>query len=197
MKAHGGLSMTIPEAIEAFRRSWSFATAPHLAVAVGGLKARLDRWVHIPAAASATAAASREDGDAPRSPRALLGIEEPYVAPRTALERELEQLWGELLGVAEIGVHDDFFRLGGHSLLGTRLIGRVRQDMGVELPIQALFRAPTVALMAAEIAGLRVAEADPELLADLLAEVRDLDPEQVRAFLASGGDEGAAAPEGA
>ncbi|HEV7590086.1 MAG TPA: SDR family oxidoreductase, partial [Longimicrobium sp.] len=192
-RAPAGLSMTVPEALEAFRRSWACATAPHLAVAVGALRARLERWVSAPAAEPAAA----DDGDTPRSPRALLGIEEPYVAPRTALERELEQLWGQLLGVAEIGVHDDFFRLGGHSLLGTRLIGRVRQEMGAELPIQALFRAPTVAKMAAEVAELRLRDADPALLAGLLDEVRDLDPAQVRALLEAGDDGPAAAAEGA
>ena len=193
-RSHLGLSMTVSEAVEAFRRTWTCATVPHLAVAVGGLQQRLERWVT--ARAPEPIAPTGDDGDTPRSPRALLGIEEPYVEPRTALERDLEQLWGQLLGVEAIGVHDDFFRLGGHSLLGTRLVGRVRQEMGVELPIQALFRAPTIARMAAEIDELRLREADPALLAGLLDDIRALTPEQVAALLAAPDDEPAGTPEG-
>jgi NAD(P)-dependent dehydrogenase (short-subunit alcohol dehydrogenase family) len=176
-----GLSMTPSEAIEAFRRAWTCATVPHLAVPVGGLQARLDRWVTARAGEAPAAAAEAET---PRSPRALLGIGEAYVPPRDELERDLERLWGQLLGVDGIGVHDDFFRLGGHSLLGTRLIARVRQEMGVELPIQALFRAPTIARMAEEIDELRLADADPELLAGLMDGIRDLTSEEVQALLA-------------
>jgi hypothetical protein len=183
--------MTASEAIEAFRRTWCCATAPSIVVAVGSLRARIDRWVT--ARPSIAERSAEEEGDTPRSPRAQLGIEEPYVAPRNELERELERLWSQLLGVEGIGVHDDFFRLGGHSLLGTRLVGRVRQEMGVELPIQAIFRSPTIAQMAAEIAEMRMQEADPDLLADVLEEVRTLTPEQIREML----EETAAAGEGA
>jgi amino acid adenylation domain-containing protein len=193
-----GTFMTAPEAVEAFRRALRCATVPHLLVAATPLPPRLERWVaNGPVSpAMVTPAASGHAPEAPRSPRALLGIGEPYVAPRTETERALERLWGRLLGVDAIGVHDDFFRLGGHSLLGTRLIGQVRQELGVELPMEALFRAPTLARMAAEIDESSLREADPELLAALLADVGQLSPEQVQALLEAPEDDPVAAGEG-
>jgi amino acid adenylation domain-containing protein len=73
---------------------------------------------------------------------------EPFVAPRTPVEERLAALWAEVLGCGRIGIHDHFFALGGHSLLATRVLARVRDLFGAELPLRALFAAPTVALFA-------------------------------------------------
>ncbi|MFF8771916.1 amino acid adenylation domain-containing protein [Kitasatospora sp. NPDC015120] len=74
-------------------------------------------------------------------------------APRDEREQALCTLFGEILGLDGITVDDDFFALGGHSLLATRLVGRVRTELGLELAIGDLFQAPTVAALAARIAG--------------------------------------------
>ncbi|HEX6967971.1 MAG TPA: amino acid adenylation domain-containing protein [Micromonosporaceae bacterium] len=68
--------------------------------------------------------------------------------PRNATEERLAELWGEVLGLAEVGVHDNFFALGGHSLTATRLIARIRAVFGTELPLRMLFAAPTIAELA-------------------------------------------------
>jgi amino acid adenylation domain-containing protein len=81
------------------------------------------------------------------------------VAPRTDVEIELAEILASLLGMAEVSVEDNFFLLGGHSLLGTQLIARVRDAFGVELSLRTLFDAPTIADLAAEIDRARVAEA--------------------------------------
>ena len=67
-----------------------------------------------------------------------------YAAPEGERERALAALWGELLGVGEIGRHDHFFELGGHSLLAMRLVSRIRDGFGIELPLRALFDAPVL-----------------------------------------------------
>ncbi len=80
------------------------------------------------------------------SPEASAG---EYTPPRTPAEGVLTGILEEVLGLSRVGVTDDFFQLGGHSLLATQVIARVRRALGVELPLKALFEAPTAAGLAA------------------------------------------------
>ena len=85
-----------------------------------------------------------------------------YVAPRTQTEQVLAAVWGELLGAARVGVADGFFDLGGHSLLATRLGSRVRGELGVEVPVRAVFEHPTLGAFADEVDRLLRASAGTE-----------------------------------
>ncbi|HVG44371.1 MAG TPA: amino acid adenylation domain-containing protein, partial [Longimicrobium sp.] len=78
-----------------------------------------------------------------------------YVAPRTPTEELLAAVWAELLGAERVGVDDGFFELGGHSLLATRVASRVRESLGVELPVRAVFEHSTLGALAAEVDRLR------------------------------------------
>ncbi|HVG45255.1 MAG TPA: FkbM family methyltransferase, partial [Longimicrobium sp.] len=82
----------------------------------------------------------------------------PHVPPRTPAEAMLAAVWGEVLGRGGVGVEENFFELGGHSLLAMRVISRVRTAFGVELPVHAVFEAPTVAELAARVEALRAAD---------------------------------------
>jgi pristinamycin I synthase-3/4 len=94
--------------------------------------------------------------------------------PRTPVEAMLAGIWAAVLGLQTVGIHDDFFALGGHSLLATRLVSRVRRSCGVEVPVQALFDAPTVARFAHRVeAGLRAGTVP---LPPIEPVVRDGDP---------------------
>src|SRR6185295_18518254 len=81
------------------------------------------------------------------------------VGPRGPVEEVMAGIWSEVLGVAGIGVDESFFELGGHSLLATRVLSRLRSAFGVELPVRALFEAPTVAGLAGRVEAALRAEA--------------------------------------
>ncbi|MDQ6672238.1 MAG: amino acid adenylation domain-containing protein [Chloroflexota bacterium] len=88
--------------------------------------------------------------------------ERTYVAPRTDLEHTLAQMWSQVLGLERVGIHDNFFALGGHSLIAVRLAARVRRSLLVELPVRMLFEAPTVGALADRLAALPRLDADAE-----------------------------------
>lgn len=117
----------------------------------------------------------------PRLVRAELGSE--IVAPRSPLEALITAIWIETLGVDRVGVEDDFFHLGGHSLIAIQMLSRLRDRAGVDLSVSRFFNVPTPALLAAE---LRKRAQDPEALdarAAALLEVASLSEEEVEAML--------------
>jgi non-ribosomal peptide synthetase component F len=101
-------------------------------------------------------------GQAPPAAGAEPGTGAPveYVAPRTAAEELVAQVWAEVLGARRVGALDDFFDLGGHSLLALRVIARLSGMAGTDLPIHVFFADTTVAGVAAALEGLLAAELD-------------------------------------
>jgi acyl carrier protein len=85
--------------------------------------------------------------------------ESEYVEPETEMERVLAAIWKEVLGIESVGTRDDFFRLGGHSILAIRVASRIRRDLGIELPLRRLFATPVLGLLAEELEGLAAASA--------------------------------------
>jgi phthiocerol/phenolphthiocerol synthesis type-I polyketide synthase E len=151
--------MTPAEAVDAFHRILAGPLLPRVAVSVRALpeeieRARSTRTAEL-AVAVAPAAGGHERPDLPN----------PYLAPRDPLEEQVAALFGSVLGIERVGVEDDFFALGGHSLLGTQLLSRLREQLGVDLPLGQLFAAPTAAglaaLAAAEREGGAPAAAEP------------------------------------
>jgi amino acid adenylation domain-containing protein len=79
-----------------------------------------------------------------------------FIAPRTGVERRIAELWSEILGIKRVGVLDNFFAVGGHSLLAMRLISRIRSSFEIELALRLLFESPTLEGMAGHVeAALR------------------------------------------
>ena len=101
-----------------------------------------------------------------------------YIAPRNALEKVLAGFYSELLGVDPVGVDDNFFDHGGHSLLVTQLASRVRKTFKLDLPLRLLFEEPTVGRLARLILE-RDGGRQAERIAALYLQVATLTPEEV------------------
>lgn len=126
------------EGAEAFRRAVA-AGVPQIIVSsldLPGLVAR-----------TAQAEAAKAEGQSFQRP----DLDTDYVEPRNDVERTLTGFWQDLLGVAQVGVEDSFFDLGGHSLIAVRLFAMVKKAYRVDFPISVLFEAPTIARCAAMI----------------------------------------------
>jgi amino acid adenylation domain-containing protein len=95
-----------------------------------------------------------------------------YLEPSTPAETEIAAIYAGLLGRPGVGAADDFFALGGQSLLAVRAVTQIRQRLGVDLPLRTLFAAPTVAGLAREVDDLLLASADDQTLAALLDQVQ-------------------------
>jgi amino acid adenylation domain-containing protein len=100
-----------------------------------------------------------------------------YVAPRTPLEEVLAGIWAELLDLERVGAHDDFFAIGGQSLLAAQLIAQVREIFPGELPLRSLFAAPTVAGLAATLLDDPARREQVERIAELMLEIADASEE--------------------
>ena len=87
--------------------------------------------------------------------QAAAGPEADHQAPGTEVERALARIWADVLGIERVGAHDDFFRLGGDSILAIQILARVREALRVELGVLAFFEAPTLAGMARQVEAAR------------------------------------------
>lgn len=82
-------------------------------------------------------------------------LDDRYVAPRNSIEQQVAEIWQQVLEVQRVGIYDNFFEIGGYSLLATQAIARMRQSLAVELPLRTFFEAPTVAGLAEQIETIR------------------------------------------
>ncbi|MGH8772943.1 MAG: non-ribosomal peptide synthetase, partial [Burkholderiales bacterium] len=107
------------------------------------------------------------------APERSVGSEQDFVAPRTPTEEMLAAIWAEVLKLDKVGIHDSFFELGGHSLLATQVIARVRTALHCELPLRALFEAPTIESLAVKITDIQMQNEDPNEMTRFLADLEN------------------------
>ena len=98
-------------------------------------------------------------------------LDTSYAAPTIPAEEQLAEIWSQILALDRVGVHDNFFDLGGHSLAATRVMSQVIKTFQLELPLQSLFQSPTVAEMAAVIAEHQGKKLDKKELNRILTEM--------------------------
>ena len=115
-------------------------------------------------------------------------LKEAFVAPRTATEKTLVEIWTQVLNVTQIGVNDNFFQLGGTSLMAMQLLSYIYDSFQVELTLKELFdTAPTISGLAESIEQRQIEEASMTEIAATLEELNALSDEDARKML--NGDE--------
>jgi acyl transferase domain-containing protein/acyl carrier protein len=171
-------AMTVQESAEAFRRIVTQGLDGQVVVATGDLPHRLGVWINKGSAPKTAPAASRT--------RRAKGV---YVAPASETEKLVAGIWQEILGVEQVGLHDDFFDLGGHSLLATRVTGRLRSALGVELPLSKLFEVSTVAGLSRVVSELQTQQ-EQEQAEDVLDQLAGMSDEEIERELAKRAQQG-------
>ena len=107
-------------------------------------------------------------------------LAEPFAAPRTPAEQELAKIWREVLGLDQVGIYDSFFDLGGHSLAASRVISRVIESFQLDLPLKALFDAPTVVEMAKVIMENEAKQVTEKDLERILGEIEAMPEDEAQ-----------------
>jgi acyl carrier protein len=142
-------AMTPDEGIEALQRILDAkAELQQVVISTGSLEARINQWVKMETIHERGRGSARHLPTLSPAQSTRPALANAYVAPDNEVQQAIESLWEECLGIEGIGIHDNFFALGGHSLVGTQLISRIRRQFGINLPMAALFESPTIAELA-------------------------------------------------
>jgi len=120
---------------------------------------------------------------APDAMRPDLGM--AFVAPEDPVEESLAAIWREVLGRERVGVYDDFFASGGHSLLAAQVISRIQREFGVDLALRDFFGAPNIRSLAQRISEVTLATADEGKLEAMLDALENIDEQQAQSLLGS------------
>jgi acyl transferase domain-containing protein/acyl carrier protein len=173
--------ITAAEGIEVFGRVLAHRLVTPVVISTGDLQARISQWVKLE---------SIRDQDQSEKGSASTGYPRPnlpnsYVAPTNDIETSIAEIWQLLLGIEQVGIHDNLFDLGGDSLLVIQIISRIREALRVEVPLRAIFETPTIADVAGTVGKSVLARQDEtEKIAATLNLVEQLSDEELMTFLA-------------
>lgn len=166
------LGMTAAEAMEMMENALALKAAGQLVVSTGDLDARIDQWIKLESLNTQSAATASSPNRSAHSKRS--GGRTNQDAPRDETEQQIAQIWQDALGIDEVGIHDNFSQLGGHSLLAIRIVTELRRAFQMDLPVRALFDAPTVAELSSYIQER------------LIKEIETLTDEEARQLVSNG-----------
>jgi acyl transferase domain-containing protein/acyl carrier protein len=139
------------ESVEVFQRVVTRSSSPHVIVSATDLTARWQRWI-VHAGKQDAAQHTARPSSATLHPRPEL--ETAYLAPGTPHEQRIAEIWQQILGIEQIGVNDNFFTLGGDSLLAVRVTSKLRKELDVDIPVSRLYEGLTVRALAAIVGEL-------------------------------------------
>jgi acyl carrier protein len=137
------LGMDTAEAMRMLETVLALRNAGQMVVSTGDLGARIDQWIKLDSLGSQSVATATPPARSAKSSRTSTPARPD--APRDETEQQIAQIWQDALGMDEVGIHDNFSQLGGHSLLAIRIVTELRRAFELDLPVRALFDAPTVA----------------------------------------------------
>lgn len=158
------------EGAEVFSRVLSFR-GPQLAVSIKDLPLVIEQNDSLTAALIFE---EIEKLQAHRAKHPRPNLQTPYVEPRNELETTLVTLWQDILGLEQVGIYDNFFGIGGDSLLATQLISRVSKTFKVDLPLRAVFEGPTAFDLGVSITQRQAEQLDSAELEQIMAELEAL-----------------------
>lgn len=156
------LALSPGEGADALQRILGHIRHGQVVVSTADLQARLDRWI-------SREAAFRAEAGAAGGLHARPTLETAYEAPSGKTQTAVVEIWRELLGIESIGIHDNYFDLGGNSLSVIQLASRLKETFGVEVGVPRIFNTPTVAELAAMLDA--AAPAAPAEILKLLDEI--------------------------
>jgi amino acid adenylation domain-containing protein len=110
---------------------------------------------------------------------------ETYVAPRSEIEQTIAVVWQEILQIDKIGIHDNFFSLGGHSLIATQIVSRLSDVFQVNIPLRSLFEFPTVAELSIAVVQSQLKQANIEDIAQFMLDMKELSEGEIESILTS------------
>lgn len=113
-------------------------------------------------------------------------LEDTYEAPRTPVEQTISEVWADVLQIEKVGIQDNFFDLGGHSLQATRVIARLREPLQYDVPLRLFFENPTISDLALAITELQASQQTDDEILQMIEELEDLTEEEVAALLKNG-----------
>jgi len=165
------LAITETESIEVFKRIFCLGEGTQVVVSTIDIKARCERTFNL----ELNSKFSSQVDSSSRYSRPNLS--NSYIAPTNELEKQIAEIWQEVLGVTQVGIYDNFYELGGDSLIATQLVSRLRAKFPVELPLRDF-------LMEAMIPAKQA-----ELIEQLLLEkIEELSEEEVEVLLTNRAD---------
>jgi acyl carrier protein len=98
-------------------------------------------------------------------------MQREYVAPRSDIERKLSAIFSEFLHLDKVGIFDNFFDLGGHSMLAMQVASKISEEFQLEIPLKLFFEKPNINDLALEIVKMQVEDIDQDTLRQLLNEI--------------------------
>ncbi|MBD3182749.1 amino acid adenylation domain-containing protein [Candidatus Poribacteria bacterium] len=111
-------------------------------------------------------------------PERTRDIQDEYIPPQTPVEESLAEIWSDVLGIEKIGIHDNFFYLGGHSLLVTKVVSRIRSVFQINISLKNFFQYPNIAEIASEISRKMLGNIEESELKALLDELEEPSDEE-------------------